>query len=109
MAGQVVEIPDEISKTHPRCFALKVNGPCMEPDIPHGSIIVVDPNVQPVGDGNEPAVIEVDGTFYLCRPLTVCDQVVMVHDNPVHLNAMLPTDRVHVAGKVVWVNRVSEG
>lgn len=104
MATQI-SIPKQLMVDHPHCFALEVDGQCMEPDIPDGSVVVVDPDSPLAGDGREVAVIGVDSTLYVCRPLTVSDQVVMLHDNPIHFNAALPTERVRIAGKVIWVER----
>lgn len=103
MAERQIRVPEHLRSSHPHCFALEVNGACMEPAIPNGSIVVVDPDVQPVGDGTDTAVLEVDGLLYLCRPFDVFDQVVMLHDNPVHLNPAFEKKYVKTTGAVVWV------
>jgi phage repressor protein C with HTH and peptisase S24 domain len=44
-------VPVPVSKLTNRSFGIKVVGDSMEPNIPHGSIIVVDPNQKSIIDG----------------------------------------------------------
>lgn len=46
-----VPVPQEVIDRHPRCFAVRAEGGCMDRRYPHDCIIVLDPNMEPrVGD-----------------------------------------------------------
>ena len=53
-----VEVPASVLTSHPRSFALEVEGDCMDRVIPEGSHVLVDPDREP-GNGSV-AVVETD-------------------------------------------------
>lgn len=53
-----VEVPASVLASHPRSFALEVEGDCMDRVIPEGSHVLVDPDREP-GNGSI-AVVETD-------------------------------------------------
>lgn len=100
-----ISIPADILEFHPNCFALEVTGDCMEPIVPAGSTVVVDPATLPPKDGSEMGVVEVDGQIHLCRPMHIMGQVVMFHDNKGYRAVTLLDTVARIVGTVVWVNR----
>lgn len=102
-AGRV-EVPASVAASHPRAFALEVEGDCMDRVIPEGSHALVDPDREP-GNGSI-AVVETDSYQAVMRRWYRGSSTLMLTaDSHSEQEDMVfgPEDGpVRVVGTVVW-------
>ena len=99
-----VAVPSDVAELHPNFYLLAVEVDVMAPTVPSGSVIAVDPSVQPAGDGTEIGIVEVAGERYICRPMRAMGQVVLHFDGPGVRSVTLPSAMAKVVGAVVWIS-----
>ena len=99
-----VEVPASVLASHPRAFALEVEGDCMDRVIPEGSHVLVDPDREP-GNGSI-AVVETDSYQAVMRRWYRGSSTLMLTaDSHSEQEDMVfgPEDGpVRVIGTVVW-------
>lgn len=99
-----VEVPASVLASHPRSFALEVEGDCMDRVIPEGSHVLVDPDREP-GNGSI-AVVETDSYQAVMRRWYRGSSTLMLTaDSHSEQEDMVfgPEDGpVRVIGTVVW-------
>lgn len=99
-----VEVPSSVLASHPRAFALEVEGDCMDRVIPGGSHVLVDPDREP-GNGSI-AVVETESYQAVMRRWYRGSSTLMLTaDSHSEQEDMVfgPEDGpVRVVGTVVW-------
>lgn len=100
----MVEFPRSVAERHPGCFALRVEGDCMDRVIPEGSHVLVDPDREP-GNGSI-AVVETEAYRAVMRRWYRGSSTLMLTaDSHSEQEDMVfgPEDGpVRVIGTVVW-------
>lgn len=97
-----IEIPLDIKEQYPKCYALEVFGDYMAPQILEGDRVIVDPASKPRGNGQEIAVLMVQGKRFICKYIRVAGQIVMLFDNAGYASTTFPERAVLIVGKVVF-------
>ena len=104
-----IEFPSGVVSHHPGCFALKVEGDCMNKRYPDGCVVLVDPSMQPTNGRAVVAEFEDGRSLLRCyyrgqSSLMLCadsfseyEDIILTGDNPVRL-----------IGVVVWFQAEKE-
>lgn len=63
--GAMIEVPKSVADRHPEGRVIRVDGDCVNRVIPEGSLVVVDPTVEP--KNNSLVCVSIDGGDYILR------------------------------------------
>ena len=98
-----VEFPEGVVSRHPRCFALKVEGDCMNRRYPEGCHVLVDPDVEPSNGRAVVAEFE-DGRSVLRCYYRGQSSLMLTADSFSEYEDIILTgeDPVKLVGVVVW-------
>lgn len=99
-----VEFPEGVVSRHPGCFALKVEGDCMDRRYPEGCMVLVDPSMEP---RNGLAVVAEfdDGRSLLRVYMRGCSTLMLTADSFSEYEDIIVTQDdppVKTIGVVVW-------
>ena len=100
----MVEFPRSVAERHPGCFALRVEGDCMNRRYPEGCHIMVDPNMEPRNGSAVVAEFE-DGRSVLRNYLRGSSTLMLTADSfAEHEDIIVTLDDppVRTVGVVVW-------
>lgn len=100
----MVEFPQSVAERHPGCFALRVEGDCMNRRYPEGCHIMVDPNMEPRNGSAVVAEFE-DGRSVLRNYLRGSSTLMLTADSfAEHEDIIVTLDDppVRTVGVVVW-------
>lgn len=100
----MVEFPQSVAERHPGCFALRVEGDCMNRRYPEGCHIMVDPNMEPRNGSAVVAEFE-DGRSVLRNYLRGSSTLMLTADSFAQHDDIVitPSDPpVRTVGVVVW-------
>lgn len=100
----MVEFPQSVAERHPGCFALRVEGDCMNRRYPEGCHIMVDPNMEPRNGSAVVAEFE-DGRSVLRNYLRGSSTLMLTVDSfAEHEDIIVTLDDppVRTVGVVVW-------
>lgn len=100
----MVEFPQSVADRHPGCFALRVEGDCMNRRYPEGCHIMVDPNMEPRNGSAVVAEFE-DGRSVLRNYLRGSSTLMLTADSfAEHEDIIVTLDDppVRTVGVVVW-------
>lgn len=100
----MVEFPQSVAERHPGCFALRVEGDCMNRRYPEGCHIMVDPNMEPRNGSAVVAEFE-DGHSVLRNYLRGSSTLMLTADSfAEHEDIIVTLDDppVRTVGVVVW-------
>ncbi len=100
----MVEFPQSVAERHPGCFALRVEGDCMNRRYPEGCHIMVDPNMEPRNGSAVVAEFE-DGRSVLRNYLRGSSTLMLTADSfAEHEDIIVTLDGppVRTVGVVVW-------
>lgn len=108
-AGRV-EVPASVAASHPRAFALEVEGDCMDRVVPEGSHVLVDPDREP-GNGSIAVVETEDYRAVMRRWYRGASTLLLSAESySPHEDIVLGPDSgpVRVIGTVVWWQAAKE-
>lgn len=109
-AAHRVDVPATVLASHPRAFALEVEGTCMNRVIPEGAHVLVDPDLEPVSGSI--AVIETEDYQALMRRwYKGSSRLMLVADSfDEYEDIVLAEDDapIRVRGTVVWYQSAEE-
>ena len=103
-SNYMVEFPQSVAERHPGCFALRVEGDCMNRRYPEGCHIMVDPNMEPRNGSAVVAEFE-DGRSVLRNYLRGSSTLMLTADSfAEHEDIIVTLDDppVRTVGVVVW-------
>lgn len=97
------EFPEGVVSRHPRCFALKVEGDCMNRRYPDGCLVLVDPDMEPSNGRAVVAEFE-DGRSVLRCYYRGQSSLMLTADSFSEYEDIILTgdDPVRLVGVVVW-------
>lgn len=105
-----VDVPSTVLASHPRAFALEVEGTCMNRVIPEGAHVLVDPDLEPVSGSI--AVIETEDYQALMRRwYKGSNRLMLVADSfDEHEDIIMAEEDgpIRVRGTVVWYQSAEE-
>jgi repressor LexA len=92
---------EEIAKRHPGCYALIVNGDCMDRVFPEGSVIFADPEMEP-RDGSI-AIVQIEGDTVVRRLKTGGNTWLLVSESHgEHADIVIDSPDASCEGVVFW-------
>lgn len=108
--SHLVEVPASVCESHPRAFALLVEGTCMDRVIPEGAHVLVDPEREP-SNGSIAVVETEDYRAVMRRWYRGSSTLMLTADSHSEQEDMVfgPDDGpVRVVGTVVWFQAAEE-
>jgi repressor LexA len=105
-----IPVPADVAAHHPHGYFLEVEGDCMSRVYPEGSLILIDPDMEP--RNGSIAVVSIDGADYVMRRLYRGASVMILSPDsyqPGYQDIVVSEDHtVEFVGVVVWYQPRSE-